>query len=68
MTAKTIADAIRESVQTNRTVDIAVYTDAQLDAVICEADDYFDNGYGTVDAWGTTDEGHEWRLFVKIAY
>lgn len=65
----TLSAAIRESVQTNRTVDIAVHNDAELDAVICEAQDSIDLwDDGTLDTWGTDDDGNQWRLCVKIAY
>lgn len=56
--------AIRESIDTNSRVDLVVYTDEQLDAVICEGDDYATENDGTIDVWGTDDDGSEWRLRV----
>lgn len=66
--ASTLSDAIRESVQTNRTVDITVHNDEELYAVIRKSDGYPDQNGGTLDVWGHTDDGCEWRLCVKIAY
>lgn len=65
----TLSAAICESLHRNRTVDITVHNDEELDAVICQAEDSIDLwDDGTLDVWGTTDSGHEWRLCVKIAY
>lgn len=64
----TLNQAIRESVQTNRTMNITVHNDEELDIVICQEDGSATESDGTLDVWGTTDSGHEWRLCVKIAY
>jgi len=64
----TLSAAIRESVHRNRTVDIAVHNDEERDAVIRKSDGYPDQNGGTLDVWGHTDDGCEWRLCVKIAY
>jgi len=64
-TAKTIANAISESIQTNSRVDITL-TEADFDDLICEADDSARENDGTHDVWGTDDNGNEWRLCVTI--
>lgn len=62
--ANTLTNATTESAQRNATTTLVVYTEAQLDDVLCRADDYATENDGTLDVWGTHDSGNEWRLRV----
>lgn len=64
MTTK-IDAAIRESIHTNSRVAVTL-TEADFDDFICEADGSARENDGTLDVWGSTDDGHEWRLCVTV--
>lgn len=64
MTTKTRIDqAIEQSVMENRSASIPDATPAEYDDVIGRAVDST-MVHGELDAWGTTDDGYEWRLFL----
>lgn len=56
-----IGTAIEKSWRENRTVHVAEATASDWTDAICEAEDSVEVD-GELDAWGTTDDGHEWRL------
>ena len=55
-----IDTAILQSVQENRTVLLEDVTDEELSYAEGLSGGWI--GAFSVDVWGTTDEGHEWRL------
>jgi len=66
MTTKTqsrVDQAIEQSWRENRSVTIHDATPAEYDDLIGRADDST-TVHGELDAWGTTDDGYEWRVFA----
>lgn len=61
-TAKTIGQAIRESIQTDRIVTIEGNA-ATHEALLALADDSADQPELT-EYWGTDDDGRSWRIHV----
>ena len=64
ITSTKLVSAIRESVQCNRIVEVSELSDEALDELVAEADDYADENDGSLDVWGATEDGHEWRVRV----
>ena len=48
----------------NRIVEVSELSDEAMDELVAEADDYADENDGSLDVWGATEDGHEWRVRV----
>lgn len=64
----TIEKAIERSVSQNEIVTIDVTRDEAID-LMAESEDYTDvrSQYGHIEAWGTNENGSEWRVHGRIS-
>lgn len=72
--ATTIANAIRTSIRENRIVRVdAEECRDDYESAVYAADGYEDSTWtqdvggdrDVLDAWGTTEDGHEWRIEIE---